>query len=124
MSYTEGDNEYLVYAPNTRMVEAVGDVISKESQVGSIPDNTEKLDLLDKGSHPLGTWHADDCHQSDGNNEKHGTSTVKKEGWQDAENLNTQNTPLRRDAPKVEEAAQDEESTPIRENRNQWKTRT
>ena len=33
--YTEGDNGYLVYIPNTRKVVAVRDVIIKESEVGS-----------------------------------------------------------------------------------------
>ena len=47
VDYTEGDNGYLVYVPNTRKVVAVRDVIIKESDVGSIPDNTETSDLLD-----------------------------------------------------------------------------
>ena len=41
VGYTEGDTGYLVYVPNTRKVVAVRDVIIKESEVGSIPDNTE-----------------------------------------------------------------------------------
>ena len=45
--YTEEANIYLVYVPNTRKVMAVRDVIIKESQVVSIPDNTETPDLLD-----------------------------------------------------------------------------
>ena len=44
VGYTEGENGYLVYIPNTRKVMAVRDVIIKESEVGSIPD------LLDDGS--------------------------------------------------------------------------
>ena len=48
VGYTEGDNGYLVYVPNTRKVVAVRDVIIKESEVGSIPDNTETPDLLDE----------------------------------------------------------------------------
>ena len=39
VGYTEGDNGYLVYVPKTRKVVAVRDVIIKESEVGSIPDN-------------------------------------------------------------------------------------
>ena len=58
VGYTEGDNGYLVYVPNTRKVEAVQDVIIKESEVGSIPDNTETPDLLDEGSQQLGIWHS------------------------------------------------------------------
>ena len=50
MGNTEGDNGYLLYVPNTCNVMAVGDVIIKESEVGSIPDNTETADLLDEGS--------------------------------------------------------------------------
>ena len=49
VGYTEGDNGYLVYVPNTRKVVAVRDVIIKESEVSSIPDNTETPDLLDEG---------------------------------------------------------------------------
>ena len=41
VSYTEGDNGYLVYVPNTRKIAAVRDVIIKESKVGSIRDNTD-----------------------------------------------------------------------------------
>ena len=41
VGYTEGDNGYLVYVPNTRKVVAVRDVIIKESEVGSIPDNRD-----------------------------------------------------------------------------------
>ena len=81
VGYTEGDNGYLVYVPNTRKVVAVRDVIIKESEVGSIPDNTETPDLLDEGSQPLGIWHPDDGHQDDGNKEEQGTSTAKKEQW-------------------------------------------
>ena len=41
VGYTEGDNGYLVYVPNARKVVAVRDVIIKESEVGSIPDNRD-----------------------------------------------------------------------------------
>ena len=57
VGYTEGDNGYLFYVPNTRKVMAVRDVIIKESEVGSIPDNTETPNLLDEGSQQLGIWH-------------------------------------------------------------------
>ena len=60
VGYTEGENGYLVYVPNTRMIVAVRDVIIKESEVGSIPDNTETPDLLDEESQQLGIWHPDD----------------------------------------------------------------
>ena len=50
MGFTEGDNGYLVYVPNTRKVVAVRDVIIKEPGVGSIPYKTETPDLLDEGS--------------------------------------------------------------------------
>ena len=73
VGYTEGDNGYLVFVPNTRKVVAVRDVIIKESEVGSIPDNTETPDLLDEGSQQLGIWHPDNGHQDDGNKEEQGT---------------------------------------------------
>ena len=98
VGYTEEDNGYLVYVPNTRKVVAVRDVIIKESEVGSIPDNTETPDLLDEGSQQLGIWHPDDGHQDVGNKEEQGTSTAIKEEWHDAESVNTQETTLRRDA--------------------------
>ena len=79
VGYTEGDNGYLVYVPNTRKVMAVRDVIIKESEVSSIPDNTETPDLLDEGSQQLGIWHPDDGHQDDGNKEEQGTSAIKEE---------------------------------------------
>ena len=112
--YTEGDNGYLVYVPNTRKVVAVRDVIIKESEVVSIPDNTETPDLLDEGSQQLGIWHPDNGHQDDGNKEEQGTSTLIKEERQDAESVNTQETTLRRDASDVEEAALYAESTATR----------
>ena len=114
VGYTEGDNGYLVYVPSTRKVVAVRDVIIKESEVGSIPDNTETLDLLDEGSQQLGIWYPDVGHQDDGNKEEQGTSTAIKEEWLDAESVNTQEMTLRRDASDVEEAALDEESTATR----------
>ena len=114
VSYTEGDNGYLVYVPNTRKLVAVRDVIIKESEMGLIPDNTETPDLLDEGSQQLGIWHPDDGHQDDGNKEEQGTSTAIKEEWHYAESVNTQETTLRRDASDVEEAALDEESTATR----------
>ena len=63
VGYTEGDNGFLAYVPNTRKVVAVRDVIIKESEVGSIPDNTETPDLPDEGSQQLGIWLPDDGHQ-------------------------------------------------------------
>ena len=114
MGYTEGENGYLVYVPNTRKVVAVRDVIIKDSEVGSIPDNTETPDLLDEGSQQLRIWHPDDGHQDDGSKDEQGTSTAIKEEWHDAESLNTQETTLRREASDVEEAALDEESTATR----------
>ena len=114
VGYTEGDNGYLVYVPNTRKLVAIRDVIIKESDVGLIPDNTETPDLLNEGSQQLGIWHPDDVHQDDGNKEEHGTSTAIKEEWHYAESVNTQETTLRRDASDVEEAALDEESTATR----------
>ena len=106
-----GDNGYLVYLPNTRKVVAVRDVIIKESEVDSIPDNTETPDLLDEGSQQLRIWHPDNGHQDDGNKEGQSTSTAIKEEWHDADSVNTQETTLRRDASDVEEAAVEEEST-------------
>ena len=114
VGYTEGDKGYLVYVPNTLKVMAVRDVIIKESEVGSIPDNTETPDLLDEGSQQLGIWHPDDGHPDDGNKEEQGTSTAIKEEWRDAESVNTQETTLRRDASDFEEAALVEESTATR----------
>ena len=78
VGYTEGDNGYLLYVPNTLKVVAVRDVIIKESEVGSIPDNTDRPDLLEEGSQQLGIWHPDDGHQDDGNKEEQGTSTAIK----------------------------------------------
>ena len=114
VGYTEGDNGYLLYVPNTRNVVAVRDVIIKESEVGSIPDNTETPDLLDEGSQQLGIWHPDDGHQDDGNKEEQGTSTAIKKEWHDAESVNNQETTLRRDASDVDKAALDEKSTATR----------
>ena len=85
VGYTEGDNGYLVYVPNTRKAVAVRDVIIKESEVGLIPDNLETPDVLDEGLHQLGIWHPDDGHQDDDNKEEQGTSTAIKEEWHDAE---------------------------------------
>ena len=113
VGYTEGDNGYLVYVPNTRKVMAVRDVIIKESEVGSIPDKTETADLLDEGSEQLRILHPDDGHQDD-NRERQGTSTAMKEEWHDAGKVNTQATTLRQEASDVEEAALDEGSTAIR----------
>ena len=115
MGYTEGDNGYLVYVPYTRKVMAVRDVTIKESEVTSIPDNTETPELIDEGSLQLGIWHPDEGHQEDdGNKEEQGISTAVKEEWHDAESVNTQETALGRDASDVEEAALDEESTATR----------
>ena len=79
LGYTEGDNGYLVYVPNTYKVVAVRDVIIKDSEVGSTPDNTETPDLLDEVSQQLGMWHPDDGHQDNGNKKVQGTSTAIKE---------------------------------------------
>ena len=84
VGYTEEDNGYLVYVPNTHKVVAVRDVIIKESEVGSTPDNTETPDPLDEGSQQLGIWHTDDGNQDDGNKEEQGTSTAINEEWQRA----------------------------------------
>ena len=92
----------------------IKDVIIKDSEVGSIPDNTETPDLLDEGSQQLGIWHPDDGHQDDGNKEEQGTSTAIKEEWHDAESMNTQDTTLRQETSDVEEAALDEEFTATR----------
>ena len=114
VGFTEGDNGHLLYVPNTRKFVADRDVINKESEVGSISDNTETPDLLDEGSQQLGIWHPDDGHKDDGNKEEQGSSTAVKEEWHDVESVNTQETTLRRDASDVEEAAPEEESTATR----------
>ena len=114
MCYTEGENGYLVYISDTRKAVAVLDVIIKESEVSSIPDNTETPELLDEGSQQLGIWQPDDGHHEDGNKDEQGTSTEIKGEWLDAESVNTQETTLRRDASVVEEAAPDKESTATR----------
>ena len=111
MGYTEGDNGFLVYVPNKRKVVAVRDVVNKESEVDSIPDNTETPDLIDEGSRQLGIWHPDDGNQDTGNKDEQGTSTAIKEEWHNAESVNTQETTLRRDAADIEQAALDDEST-------------
>ena len=54
VGYTEGDNGYLVYVPNTSKVMAVRDVIIKESEMGSVPDNTETLHPM-RGHSNLGS---------------------------------------------------------------------
>ena len=113
VGYTEGDNGYLVYVPNTRELMAVRDVIIKESEVGSIPDKVETADLLDEGSEQLGIWHPDDGHQEN-NRERQGTSTAIKEQWHDSGSVNTQETILRQEASNVEDAALDEGSTATR----------
>ena len=113
VGYTEGENGHLVYKRSTRKVMTVRDVIIKESEMGSILENTETPDLLVEGSLQLGIWHPDDGHQDDGNKEQQGTSTAIKE-WHDAESVNTQETTPRRDASDVEETPLDEESTATR----------
>ena len=113
VGYTEGDNGYLLYVPNTRKVVTVPDVIIKESELGTNPDNTETPDLLDEGLQKLGIWHGD-SHQDDGNKEQQGKSPAIKEEWHYTESVNTQETTLRRNASDVEEAAMDEESTATR----------
>ena len=82
VGYTEGDDGYLVYVPNTQKVVTVrDDVIVKESVVGSKPDNTETPDLLNEGSPQLGIWHSAYSQQKDGNKNKQGTSTAINEDW-------------------------------------------
>ena len=92
---------------------AVRDVIIKESEVRSIPDNKETADLLEDGSE-LGIWHPDDGHQDDDNREQQDTSTAIKVVWHDAGSVNTQETTLRQEASDVGETALDEESTATR----------
>ena len=106
---TEKTDTWCTYP--TRKVVAVPDVIIKESEVGSIPVNTETPDLLDEGSNQLGIGHPDHGHRDNGNKEEQGKSTAIKEEWHDAESVNTQETTLRRDVSDVEEAALNEEST-------------
>ena len=81
VGYTEGDNGYLVHAPNTRKLVAVREVIIKESEVRSILVNTETpTDLLNEGSQQLGIWHPGGSgHQEDGNKEEQSTSIAIKE---------------------------------------------
>ena len=55
VGYTKEDKGFLVYVPNTRKVVAVRDVIIKESNEGSIPDNTDTPDLLDEGHSKWGS---------------------------------------------------------------------
>ena len=65
-------------------------------------------------SQQLGIWHPYDGHQDNGYKEEQGTSTAIKEEWHDAENVNTQETTMRRDASDAEEAALDEKSIATR----------
>ena len=95
LGYNEGENGYLMYIRNTRKVMTVRGVIIKESEVGSIPHNTETTDLLVEGSQQLGIWHPDDGNQDDGNKEERGISTAIKEEWNGAESVKTQETTLR-----------------------------
>ena len=89
-------------------------MIIKESEVGSISDNTDTPDLLDEGPLQLGIWHPDNGHQNNGSKKEQGTSTAIQEEWHEAESVNTQKTTLRQDSSDVEEAALDEESTATR----------
>ena len=84
-----------MYVPKTRKVVAVRDVIIKDPEGSSIPDNTETPNLLDEGSPQLGIWHTDDVQQDDGNKKKQDASTAIKEEWHDAESVNPQETTLR-----------------------------
>ena len=79
LGYLEGDKGYLVYVPNTRNVVAVRDLTIKESEVGSIPDNTEMPDLLDEGSQQLAISHPDDGLQNYGNKGTRVASNAMKE---------------------------------------------
>ena len=108
VGYTEGDNGYLVYVPNTRKAMA-------RSLKWAQSLTKQTADLLDEGSEQLGIWHPDDGHQDD-NREKQGTSTAMKEEWHDAGSVNTEETTLRQEASDVEEAALDEGSTATRGN--------
>ena len=112
VGYTEGENVYLVYIPNTRKVMAVRDVIIKEPEVGSIPDNKETAELLDDGSE-LENWHPYDGHQEDDNRGRQDTSTAINEEWHDAGSVNTQET-LRQEASDVGETALSEGSKATR----------
>ena len=114
VDYTEGENGYLVFIPNTRKVMAVRDVIIKESEVGSILDNKETADLLDGGLE-LGIWHPDDGHQGDDNRKRQDTSTAIKEERHDAGSVNTQKTTPRQEASDVGETALNEGSTATRQ---------
>ena len=60
--FTEGGNGNLVFIPNLRKVMAVRDVIIKENEVGAIPDNAEKSDLLDEEPEQQGIWYPEDGH--------------------------------------------------------------
>ena len=93
----------------TKEVMAVRDVIIKESEVGSVPDNKATADLLD-GSE-LGIRHPEDGHQDDENRERQNTSTAIKEEWHDAGSVNTQETTLRQESSDDGETALDEGST-------------
>ena len=114
VGYTEGDDGYLVYVPNTQKVLTVRDVIIKESEVGSNPENTETPDLLDEGSPHLGIWDSAYSQQNDDNKKKQGTSIALNEEWHDTESVNTRETTLRRDASDVEEAVPDKDSSATR----------
>ena len=113
--YTEIDNGHLLYVLNTRKMVEVWDVIIKESEVGSIPNNAETPDILDEGSRQLGSWHPDDGHPNNGSQEKQGTSALLNEEWHDTKSVNTQETTLKRDVLVVQEATIDEGSAATRE---------
>ena len=103
-----------MYVPNARKVVAVRDVIIKDSEGGSIPDNTETPDLLDEGSQQLWIWHPGDGHQDDGNKEKQATSTAINKEYNEAETVNKQEPTLSRDTLDVVERALVEESNATR----------
>ena len=75
-------------------------MIIEEFGMVSILENTQTTDLPDEGSGKLGSWHPYDGHQDQGNNERQGKSTAKKQRWRNAAQKRT----LWQDAADVEEA--------------------
>ena len=69
------------HSRNDTEIVTVRDVIIKEFEVDSIPDNTETPDLLDEGSQQLGTWHPDDGQQDHGNKEERAHLVQKRRSY-------------------------------------------
>ena len=104
---------------------AVREGLIKDSEAGSISENTQTFNLVDEGSEHLGICQPDDSHQDKRNIEKQGPPRAIEDEWHDTESVNTQEKTFRRDASDIDESALDERSIATRgipEPRCHWKT--